>query len=126
VTDDTVSPEKRPRAALSWAALVAASSPELRRIFHDSPDGCGGFAHPSWRPSRGYKCDRLAALAATSSPEPGLDVDRLARALFAVHPLMYPQSWPDDDPDDIGSDPTEDATAIAAEYARLASENRSA
>jgi hypothetical protein len=49
-------------------------------------------------------------------------VERLAQALFAVHPLMYPQSWPDDDPDDIGSDPTEDATAIAAEYARLASE----
>jgi hypothetical protein len=64
--------------------------------------------------------------AAASSPEPGLDVERLARALFAVHPLMYPQSWPDDDPDDIGPDPTEDATAIAAEYARLASENRSA
>jgi hypothetical protein len=69
---------------------------------------------------------RETLVAATSSPEPGLDVERLARALFAVHPLMYPQSWPDDDPDDIGSDPTEDATAIAAEYARLASENRSA
>jgi hypothetical protein len=114
VTDDTVTPE-------AWLR---------ERIFALRTDVDGGIVYtdPHVRLS-----DVVAALdayegrlAATSSPEPGLDVERLARALFAVHPLMYPQSWPDDDPDDIGPDPTEDATAIAAEYARLASENRSA
>jgi hypothetical protein len=109
VTDDTVTPEARLREAAQevvsgWFDRVELDGPQMRQSML-----------------------RLrAALAATSSPEPGLDVERLARALFAVHPLMYPQSWPDDDPDDIGPDPTEDATAIAAEYARLASENRSA
>jgi hypothetical protein len=109
VTDDIVTPEARLREAAQevvsgWFDRVELDGPQMRQSML-----------------------RLrAALAATSSPEPGLDVDRLARALFAVHPLMYPQSWPDDDPDDIGPDPTEDATAIAAEYARLASENRSA
>jgi hypothetical protein len=113
VTDDTVTPEKRPRAALSWAALAAASSPELRRIFHDSPDGCGGFVHPSWRPSRGYKCDRLAALAATSSPEPGPpDPGLLAAAMRAV--------LADADADDSGY--LMEAVEIRAEYARLGSE----
>jgi hypothetical protein len=115
VTDDTVIPERL------RLAVHAAIEEEYGRCWHHGDyRACEDSAELV--PVRALP----AIIAATSSPEPGLDVERLARALFAVHPLMYPQSWPDDDPDDIGPDPTEDATAIAAEYARLASENRSA
>lgn len=48
-----------------------------------------------------------------------LDVERLAKALYAVRPMLYPQSWPDDDPDEIGINPREEAALIAAEYERL-------
>jgi hypothetical protein len=110
VTDDTVAPE-----------AIAAHIERLRvlgRLIHNRvlPEILGHQIADVVN-----DIPMLSAFAVTQSE---LDVERLARALFAVHPLMYPQSWPDDD--DIGPDPTEDATAIAAEYARLASENRSA
>lgn len=49
----------------------------------------------------------------------GLDVERLARALFTTRPLLYPASWPNDDPYAIGPSPEEDARRIIAEYDRL-------
>jgi hypothetical protein len=58
-----------------------------------------------------------AALAATSSPEPGLDVERLARALHVVFNHGYHGGgWDNGDGDLAG--------AVAAEYARLASEDK--
>jgi hypothetical protein len=63
--------------------------------------------------------DQAAALLA-ATPGDGLDVERLAAALWAAHPLQYPASWPGYDPNDIGPSHREDARAIAAEYARLA------
>lgn len=108
-----------PALARKMAALAAPAPDALRRALNDvdmirqwvEPDG------PAYR-MLGSLRDRLAVPPA--APE-GLDVERLARAMKALDTgpdgLDYSHTYAVDSPEAF-------AEAIAAEYARLASEAR--
>ena len=77
------------------------------RYPHDFSDGM----HAAFRMLREGDPDAMAAAGLASSPAPaGLDVERLARALVAVHALH----------EDLLVTPTAEAIAIAREYVRAA------
>jgi hypothetical protein len=50
----------------------AAPALDVERLvgaLHADPDVCGGFGHPSWRPTDGYRCERIATrLSAIDTP----------------------------------------------------------